>query len=483
MILVAILLLPLVIAGISAIPKSHPVGRWFTLGGAAATLGLSISSALQVTTVPGHFVTAVSGWIGLDALSAIILLLVALVYLTAAIFSIGYMKFKDTRGPQRYYLNFNLFVFSMLVVPLIQEPNMVWIAVELTTLFSVFLVGFENTHEALEAAWKYVVLTLMGAAIALLGFLVLFWAANGAGVSSYTWSGLMTSGGAMSPVLLQAAFVLILLGFGAKVGLVPVHTWLPDAHSQAPTPVCALLSGVETTTVLYVILRLMPVLRLAPENNVDIWAIVFGLISAGTAAFLLVQVRDIKRLFAFSTVEHMGIILAAAGLGGGLSAQLGTSLQLISHAVTKSFCFYAAGAVLMVVGTREIASIRGLIKQSPLAGAALLFGGLAIAGAPPFVLFLSEFSIIKAGLQQGEFVAIGFLVLFIGIAFFAIMNHISRMVFGPVNRDTAPVSASHLPFSSGLTLLLAAVPIIVLGIYLPGWLHALVTLAAGTIGG
>ena len=134
------------------------------------------------------------------------------------------------------------------------------------------------------------------------------------------------------------------MGFGAKVGLVPLHTWLPDAHSQAPTPVCALLSGVETTAVLYVILRLLPVLRSVPGNHADTWAIVFGLISAGTAAFLLVRVQDYKRLFAFSTVENMGIILAAAGLGGA-SSQLGTTMQLISHAVTKSFCFYAAGAV------------------------------------------------------------------------------------------------------------------------------------------
>ena len=285
----------------------------------------------------------------------------------------------------------------------------------------------------------------------------------------------------MSPVLLQAAFVLILLGFGAKVGLVPVHTWLPDAHSQAPTPVCALLSGVETTTVLYVILRLLPILRSVPGNHVNNWALVFGLISAGTAAFLLVRVRDYKRLFAFSTVEHMGIILAAAGLGGGLSGQLGTSLQLVSHAVTKSFCFYAAGAVLLIVGTQEIASVRGLIKRSPAAGVALLFGGLAIAGAPPFALFLSEFSILKAGLLQGEYVPIGLLVLFIAVAFFAIMYHISRMVFGPVDGNTKP--ASRLPASCKITLALAAVPIIVLGIYIPSSLHTLITLAAGTIGG
>ena len=481
MTLIILILLPLLATGLSSIPRPARLGQVVTLASALITLILSVSSALLIVNTPEHLLVAVPGWIALDALSALILLLVALVYFTAALFSIGYMKFETASEPRRFYLNFNLFVFSMLVVPLMQEPNIVWIAVELTTLFSVFLVGFENTHEALEAAWKYVVLTLMGAAIALLGFLILFWAAHDAGITQYSWSGLMASGGKMSPVLLQAAFVLILLGFGAKVGLVPVHTWLPDAHSQAPTPVCALLSGVETTTVLYVILRLLPILRSAPGNHVNSWTLVFGLISAGTAAFLLVRVRDYKRLFAFSTVEHMGIILAAAGLGGGLSAQLGTSLQLVSHAVTKSFCFYAAGAVLLIVGTRDIALVRGLIKRSPATGVALLFGGLAIAGAPPFALFFSEFSILKAGLLQGEYVAVGLLVLFIGIAFFAIMYHISRMVFGPVDGDTN--QASRLPVSCKITLALAAVPIIVLGIYIPGSLHTLINLAAGTIGG
>ena len=410
MILLILLLLPLLTSGLVGVLRSARFGQVATLISALATLALSTWAAFRVIAAPGHILVAIQGWIALDALSALILLLVAFIYVTAALFSIGYMKFDKAGDTRRYHLNFNLFVFSMIIVPLMQEPNIVWIAVEFTTLFSVFLVEYENTDESVEASWKYAVLTLMGAAIALLGFLILFWAANDAGVSSYSWSGLVASAPHMSPVLLQAAFVLILVGFGAKVGLVPLHTWLPDAHSQAPAPVCALLSGVETTVVLYVILRLLPILRAAPGNHIDTWALVLGLISTGTAAFLLISVNDYKRLFAFSTVEHMGIILTSAGLGGGASVQLGTALQLMSHAVTKSFCFYAAGAVMLTVGTRDIASVRGLIKRSPVAGAALLLGGLAIAGAPPFAVFLSEFSILKIGLLQGEYLAVGLLV-------------------------------------------------------------------------
>ncbi|NOZ19599.1 MAG: hydrogenase 4 subunit F [Planctomycetes bacterium] len=481
MILLALMMIPLAAAALSTLSRRARSGSTITLIGALATLVFSAWAALDIIASSKHVLVAIPNWIALDAPGALILFLIAFVNATAALFSVGYMDFNRAGGVRRYYLNFNLFVFSMLIVPLIQKPNLVWIAVELTTLFSVLLVGFENTHEALEAAWKYVVLTLMGAAIALLGFLVLYWAARQTGIEHYTWSGLVAAAPHMSPVLLKAAFILILVGFGAKIGLVPLHTWLPDAHSQAPTPVCALLSGVETTAVLYVILRLLPVVYAAPTVHANMWVLIFGLISVGAAAFLLLQVRDYKRLFAFSTVEHMGIILAAVGLGGA-SAHSGAMLQIVGHAVTKSFCFYAAGSVLLLMGTRDIASVRGLIRKAPGAGAALLLGGLAIAGAPPFALFLSEFSILKAGLRQGEYLVTGLLVFFIAIAFFAIMNHVSRMVFGSGEAGN-PERPDSLPMSCRITLIVAAVPVIVLGVYIPGALQKLITLAAATMGG
>jgi len=480
MILIVLMIIPLTAAILSALIDRSRFGAVITLTGAIGILVLSVYSIMGMISSPGHVLVSIPGWIALDAFGGLILFLVAFVNMTASLFSVGYMDFSKG-GSRRYYLNFNLFTFSMLVVPLLQEPNIVWIAVELTTLFSVLLVGFENTHEALEAAWKYVVLTLMGAAIALLGFLILYWAARHARIESYTWSGLLLAAPHMSPTLLEAAFVFILVGFGAKVGLVPLHTWLPDAHSQAPSPVCALLSGVETTVVLYVILRLLPVVKLVPSLHADMWLVSFGLVSVGAAAFLLLQVRDYKRLFAFSTVEHMGIILTAAGIGGGL-AHTGVMLQIMGHALTKSFCFYAAGSVLLLMGTRDIASVRGLIKRAPATGVALLLGGLAIAGAPPFVLFMSEFSILRAGLHRGEYFTVGLLVLFIAIAFFAIMNHVSRMVFGSDETSENGFSMP-LPMSCKFTLAVAAVPVAVLGLYIPGALYKLLILAASTMGG
>jgi hydrogenase-4 component F len=283
----------------------------------------------------------------------------------------------------------------------------------------------------------------------------------------------------MPPVLLQTAFVLIVIGLGTKVGLVPMHTWLPDAHSQAPSPVCALLSGVETTAILYAILRLFPVMAAAPGTHARGWVLAFGLMSVGVAAFLLLQVRDYKRLFAYSTVEHMGIILVAAGLGGpgGSAAAM---MQMISHSMTKSFCFFAAGAAVLAFGTREISSVRGLLKLSPVAGASLLLGALAIGGAPPFAVFLSEFSIFRAGLDQREYLAMALLAVFIGVAFFGILLHVNRIVFGkPAPVDT-PVHV--LPMTCRLTLVLVAIPVLFLGVYQPPALHTLVVLAASSLG-
>lgn len=483
MILFVIIASTLVAACLCALFRRSPAGAIITLGGALVTLVLSVWADRFVITSSHHILIAVPHWIELDSLGAIILSLVAFVNVTAAIFSLGYMDFKGSGSGLRYYFNYNLFVFSMLIVPMLQEPNIVWIAVELTTLFSVLLVGFENSHEALEAAWKYIVLTLMGAVIALLGFLLLFCAARLASANPYTWFGLVKAAPKMSPVLLKAAFIFILVGFGAKVGLVPMHTWLPDAHSQAPTPVCALLSGVETTAVLYAILRVLTILQASSVTHVGSWVLVFGLISAGTAAFLLLNVRDTKRLFAFSTVEHMGIILAAVGLGG-MPAHLAAILQIVGHAVTKSFCFYAAGTVLLLMGTRDITSIRGLMRRAPVSGTALLLGGFAIAGAPPFTLFLSEFSILRAGLGRGEYLAVGLLALFISIAFFAILNHISRMVFG-VGEAAKPdeMRSRPIPTSCKITLVIAAIPVLLLGISISNPLHKLIVLAAITMRG
>ncbi len=512
-----ILLIPVIATLICMVPvKEYKLSAWATIIGSLTVLILSASIAFDSGSLVNGGTKALGGWLFCDGFSALIVLLVSFAGFTAAVFSFGYMKVAKTgnsseqefdgNGKEQehgngqahcpghasihgheyshkqlriYYALYNMFLLSMLAVPVFANVAIVWIAVELTTLLSVFLVGFDNTSEALEAAWKYVVLTCMGAAIALIGVLILYWGLRLSGTDQFTWTMLMHAAPKIKPVFLKSAFLFILIGFGTKAGLVPLHTWLPDAHSQAPSPVCALLSGIETTTALYVIMRLVPLLKTISGNQASPWLITFGMISVGSAAFLLIQVKDYKRLFAFSTIEHMGIILVAAGLASK-AADLGAVSQIMAHTLTKSFCFFAAGAVLLVTGTRNISSVRGLIRTSPATGAALLFGGLAIAGAPPFVVFLSEFSIIRAGLASGHYIIIGALTIFIAIAFCGIMSHINGMVFG---RPKVPDSGTVLlPVPCKLTLALAVVPVVVLGIYTPHVIHTLLQLAAYSIG-
>ena len=478
--LAAILIIPAIASCLSLLPLGRRFGAPITVAASGVVLILAAHAAVEATR--SGRLNALDEWLTCDALGALVLALVALVGFTAALFSWGYITNRSQHGLrniQRYYGLYNLFVLSMLAVPLLANVALMWIAVELTTLLSAFLVGYEDTAEALEAAWKYVVLTTLGAVLALLGFLILYWGSRVAGFEPFTWVGLVGAAPHMPPALLWPAFLLILVGFGTKVGLVPMHTWLPDAHSQAPAPICALLSGVETTTVLYVILRLFPVIGVAPGLDARPWFIGFGLLSVGMATLLLIYVRDFKRMFAFSTVEHMGIILVAAGLGGA-DAHLGAAYQMTGHAIAKSFCFFAAGITVMAVGTQDIASVRGLIRTSPIAAIALVAGGFAIAGAPPFAIFVSELVILKAGLTGGHYVVIAALAFFVVVAFCAVMFHVNRMVFGTPGPDTA---ALVMPGSCNATLVLAAIPLVVIGLYVPAPLQDLLRAAAAAMGG
>jgi hydrogenase-4 component F len=470
-------ILPLAVAGAAALGLRGGWVRTATLASAVAALLLGLRAA-SITADTGG-VELLRDWFGLNSLAAVFLLLTAVLAATAALFSIGYMRHltHNAAAERRYYLNFNLFVASLLLVPLMLEVALAWVAAELTTLLSIFLVGFANTTEALEAAWKYAVLTIMGATVAALGFFLLLWGLAQSGGGPQTFDALINAAPAMSPALRKLAFALILVGFGTKIGLVPVHTWLPDAHSQAPTPVCALLSGIEVSLILYVVMRLLPVFASIPDFPLADWLIVVGLVSAGTAALLLLQVHDLKRLFAYSTVEHMGILLTALGLGIG--ASYGTIYHVLTHALTKSLAFYAAGVVMLAVGTREISAVRGLLRSNPLAGVALLAAGLAIAGAPPFAVFLSELTILRAGLAAEHYWAVGLLAFFIALAFLGVMRHVNAMVFGAPRTD----QRTALPASTVATLALAWVPVVALGLYMPESLAHLLEAAAGQIAG
>jgi hydrogenase-4 component F len=447
------------------------------------SLDLALALAVARDVIIHGRVIGIPGWLEADGFSALMLVLVSFVGALAALFAGGYMRHNKEQAGRVwwFYCDLNLFVFALIVTPALADPNLVWVGVELITLFAILLVAFEMTASALEAAWKYSVLTMMGAPISLLGFLILFWGYRLSGAHApETWTTLSTQAAAMPPSLLRLGFLLVFVGFGAKIGLAPMHTWLPDAHSQAPSPACAVLSGVKTSVPLYAVLRVLAIVLKSPDARMGRWMVVMGLLSVTIASFLLLQVREYKRMFAYSTVEHMGIILTAAGLATRTS-DLGAVWQMLNHSITKSLCFYVAGIVLLAINTREIRSVRGLLKVSPFAGVTLIFCSLAIAGAPPFPIFLSEFSILSSGLQTGHSVTVAILAVLIVVAFVGIMMNVNGMVFGRPEVEAPP--SGELPVTCRLGVVVGAISVALLGVYIPGPVHHLLQLAAEQLGG
>jgi len=480
MALIAIVAVPLLAAFLCWLPPVRKASWGVTVFCQCVEFVLALVISAEV--IDRGRVSGASGWLEADGLGALMLVLVSFVCALAAIFSGSYMRHREDHRNRLwwFYCNYNLLGFALVVVPALAEVNLVWVGVELVTLFAVLLVSFDNTDGALEAAWKFSILTIMGAPVALLGFLVLFWAYHSTGAGPLeTWAVLTSHAQTMPPSLLKLSFLLVFVGFGSKAGLAPMHTWLPDAHSQAPSPVCAVLSGVKTSVPLYVVLRFLGILLASPGARMGQWMVVVGLISVAIAAFLLLQVGDYKRMFAYSTVEHMGIILVAAGLATQ-AADLGAVFQLLNHAITKSLCFYVGGVMLVTLGTREIKSVRGLLRLSPFCGVTLLLCALAITGAPPFPIFLSEFAILSAGIRSGHPVTVALLALLIVIAFIGIMLQVNRMAFGRPDLPHVPIV---VPPTCRFAVVAAAVPVVILGVYIPGPVHHLLTLAAQQLGG
>lgn len=452
----------------------------------AALVNVIIAAVLAAHAADGAPVIAIPHWLGANAFGALILLLETLGALTGLIFSIGFLAQHGAPAgrKRRYFIWFNLFLIALYAVPLLREIALVWLALTLTTLFSVFLVSFERTPAALEAGWKYALLTILGAAIAILGILLLYWAQSRAGFTIFTWGQLRASAPKLSPAILNIAFLLILIGFGTKAALIPFHAWLPDTYSRAPFPICAMLSILESAAIPYVLLRIAAAVHLAPGSRADQWLILFGLVSAGGAALLILQTHEYKRLFAYSTIENAGIILTAGAMASS-AARHAAIWQIISHSVTKPLVFYAAGIMFLLVGKLRISEVRGVLSRSPWIGAVMMAAGLAMAGAPPFALFLSELAILKAGLASPQAWAAILLACFMIISFCAITFHLFRMVLGKPGTseaaaDTLPTT---IPRSCIAALIIAAVPVVILGWYIPAPLAHWLTAATTSLGG
>jgi hydrogenase-4 component F len=358
---------------------------------------------------------------------------------------------------------YQLLLFGMNLALVANNIGLMWVAIEMATLTTVLMVGIYRTPAAIEAAWKYFILGSVGIALALFGTILVYMAARpvvGEGLDGMVWTTLIAHVSAFDPAQLNLAFIFLMLGYGTKVGLAPLHAWLPDAHAEGPTPISAVLSGLLLNVALYAVLRFKLLLdgnsgAIAPGPLMAI----LGLVSLVFAAFMLYRRRDIKRMFAYSSIEHMGIIAFAFGIGGPLANFAGL-LHMIMHSLTKSAIFFTVGHISQVKGTQEIADIRGLTVTHPMLGWALVVGVFAIAGLPPFGMFMSEFLVVSSTFARAPWLAIP-LVGGLLIAFGALLLRLHGMAFGKPSGDVAPIKASSLPIGAHFALVLMA------GIWLP----------------
>lgn len=404
----------------------------------------------------------------IDSLSAFFIFVISVVALAAAFYSISYIK-KDVeagviseRKAGFYYGLFNLFCFSMFFVPAVNNLGMLWVAIEMTTLISAFLVGFYNSKKSVEAAWKYIIICSMGIIFALLGTILFSYAFSlSAGIKSLNWTDMVAAAGKMDKNILKIAFIFIIVGYGTKAGIAPMHTWLPDAHSQAVSPISALLSGVLLKTAIYAILRFgIIVIRGAGFSYFSNLMILFGVISlAISCGFILVQ-KDLKRLLAYSSIEHIGIICIGFALGAPL-ALAGALLHVFNHAVTKSLMFLGAGNIVSTYKTHNMNAIRGVIKVLPFTGVMMLLGVFALTGFPPFSIFISEILIIIAAFTAGSYMTAALLLLFLAVIFGAFIYHFGEMLFGNLPKNMAVIRE---PLSGKLAFLFLFFQICGLGI-------------------
>jgi hydrogenase-4 component F len=399
----------------------------------------------------------------------VFIVLTTFVGFTASVFSASYIGHEleigrlTPRYLRFYHAMYQLLMFAMNLALLANNIGLMWVAVELATLTTVLMVGIYRTHEALEAAWKYFILGSVGIALALFGTILIYMAALpviGAGMDAMAWTVLMTGAQAFDPALLDLAFVFLLLGYGTKVGLAPLHAWLPDAHAEGPTPISAVLSGLLLNVALYALLRFKMLLALNPEALAPgPLMVTLGLVSLVFAAFMLYRRRDIKRMFAYSSIEHMGIITFAFGMGGPLANFAGL-LHMAMHSLTKSAIFFAVGHIAQVKGTQRIADMGGLTVTHPVLGWGLVLGVVAIAGLPPLGIFMSEFLLVTSTFARVPWLAI-VLVLGILIGVAALFLRLNSIAFGEPRGPAGKANASYLPMFAHLVLVLLA------GIYLP----------------
>lgn len=424
---------------------------------------------------------ALGGIFYIDSLSIIVLDIVVIIGFMTSVYSIGYLEEelrhkKLDKGRLRiYYMLMYAFIFTMLLALTVKNIGIMWVAIEATTLASAFLVGFYNGKDAIEAAWKYIIICSVGIAIALLGIIFLQFSSIGVLESSQflDWTALFNNATELKGPTLRLAFIFILVGFGTKAGLAPMHTWLPDAHSQAPSPISTLMSGVLLNGAMYGIIRIVAIINHSFGNSVFVGSIMItvGVLSVITAAVFIFTQKDYKRLLAYSSIEHMGIIAIAIGFFTPLSI-FGGLLHMINHSFTKSMLFLSSGNILQKYNTKEIAKINGVFKLLPVTGTVFLLGLFAIGGTPPFSVFASEFVVISSIFQENNFFVGALLILLLAIIFTGIVLTMFKIFYG--NDSPKETSPGELNIPGVVTIVGLLVIITAMGLYIPNELQKLI---------
>jgi hydrogenase-4 component F len=455
----------------------------------SVTVVLVLSLLTVRTVLFSGPIFGINNWLHVDALSAIFLLIIGVVGFLVGIYSIGYTQHDletgefDYKKLSVYYGLFNLFLFTMLLVVTANNIIMMWVAVEATTLGSAFLVGIYGHHSSLEAAWKYIIICTVGVAFGLYGTVLVYSDAfNVMQVpgSAVLWTEIVKNAQALDPTLVKMAFVFVLVGFGTKAGLFPMHAWLPDAHSEAPSPVSAMLSGVLLNCALLVIFRFAIITNLVLGSSfTQTLFLIFGTMSVAAAAFFMYVQRDVKRLLAYSSMENIGLIVLAFGLGGpaGIFAGL---LQAVNHSLVKSLMFCASGNILIKYRSRNLDQVKGMLQVIPATSVLMLVGALALVGTPPFNIFVSKFFIITVGLGTGYTWLMILCLLLLMVVFAAFFRFLASALFGSKPDELSAGEANWLTLLPGAVLILL---ILILGLYIPPQLMKLLSEASSTFAG
>lgn len=433
-------------------------------------------------------ISAFGGFFYADSLSALILLPISGMGFITSLYSINYIGRQydtgvlDQKHLVRYYQGFTAFIFTMLLVPLSNNVGTMWVAIEATTLVSVLLIMLYFKDSAIEASWKYLIIATVGLSFALFGTILFYYANIGETAlnpDGMNWTNLLQNAKSLDPNVIKIAFVFVLVGLGTKAGLAPMHTWLPDAHSEAPTPVSALLSGVLLNCALYGIIRFHMISGAAVGTEFSSQLlIILGILSMGIAAASIYFQKDMKRLLAFSSIEHMGLVSVAVGFGGFLGIY-GGMLHMINHSIAKPLMFFASGTISQKYETKAISKIKGVIKTMPVTGVLFLIGSLAIMGMPPFSIFLSEFLVLSSGFSTGQFVAVLLMILFLIVIFAGFMKHLVSMMFGNPERNMKKGDLGKLAI---IPMLILGALTVILGIYVPEPLRELINNVSSILG-